>query len=160
VWSRFDAARAEAAAVYVMVTRWQPAPAPPDRPLLTWYRIFNKGSRPALAVRVAAWDWGRRRLTWRFRRYGNWMTGPRIMGHVINVLTPDSSTCENTFPAPERPGPVEDPPPIMLMFRDGSGREWVRWPDGKLTRIKPSWFQVERWRGRCENVTPVPPPVT
>jgi hypothetical protein len=44
----------------------------------------------------------------------------------------------------------------MLMFRDGSGREWVRWPDGKLTRITPSWFQVVRWQRQREDAEPPP----
>jgi hypothetical protein len=156
VAGRRDASRVEASTVYVMVTLWQPAPVPPDRPLITHYQIFNKGSRPALAVRVSAWDWGRRRLTWRFRPYEDWMTGRRMVGRVINTLTPDSSTDELDLPAPERAGPVGEPPPIMLMFRDGSGREWVRWPDGKLTRITPSWFQLVRWQQQRENADPPP----
>jgi hypothetical protein len=84
------------------------------------------------------------------------MTGRRIVGRVINTLMPDSSTDELDLPAPERPGPVEEPPPIMLMFRDGSGREWVRWPDGNLTRITPSWFQVVPWQRQQENAEPPP----
>ena len=139
-----------------MVKLWQPAPAPPDKPLFTRYQIFNKGVLPALAVRVAAWDWGRRRVTWRLRRYENWMTGRRIVGRVINTLEPDSCTDVDDFPAPVRRGPVEELPPIMLIFRDGSGREWVRWPDGKITRLTPCWFQLRRWGNKRENAKPPP----
>jgi hypothetical protein len=45
--------------------------------------------------------------------------------------------------------PGREGPPLTVGFRDGHGRRWVRWSDGKLTRLYPSvyWLQ-ERQRHR------------
>jgi hypothetical protein len=150
VWSRVDASRAEASAVYVMVTLFQHGPVPPDTAMFTRYEIINDGSQPALSVGVDAWDWGRRRITWRFRRHKHWMTSDWVAtGGVYPTITPKTRIEADDLPGLDDWGPAGERPPIMLRFRDGQGRQWVRWPDGKLTRLTPCWFQVEQfWQHR------------
>jgi hypothetical protein len=144
-WSnRRDAARSDAASVYVQVTLFQSAPAPEDSWVFTRFQIVNDSRFPASSVGVDAWDWGRRRFMWRFLLHRGWWTGHRITGAVYPTITPSHATAEHDFPGPEKSGPAGEVPPIMLRFRDGHGREWVRWPDGKLTRLAPSLFQVQR----------------
>lgn len=145
VASRREMTSTEAASVYVDVTGFQPAPAP-GKPLLTRYKIVNNGRLPIFAVGISAWGWGRRRFLWRARRRQNWMTGKRIVGHVYPSIRPSSVTEEEQLPGVEEEGPPDERPPVMLTFRDGFGRSWVRWPDGKLTRLAPSLSQLERVR--------------
>jgi hypothetical protein len=148
VAGRRDIARSAAAGVYVEVTLFQLGATPSDTPLFTRYKIVNDGRLPALAVSVSAWGWGRRRFWWGIRRQRNWMTGHRIIGHVYHSVIPNSSTEEDDLPGLLDEGPPAERPPVMLVFRDGFGRRWVRWPDGKLTRLAPSVFQLERMWAR------------
>lgn len=150
VWSRVDASRADASAVYVIVTAFQHGPVPPDTALFTRYQIVNDGSRPAWSAGVDAWNWGRRRITWRFRTHKHWMTNDWIApGGTYPTITPKGRTDEIDLMGLDDWGPAGETPPITLRFRDGQGRQWVRWPDGKLTRLSPSWFQVEQfWQRR------------
>lgn len=138
VTSRRDATRSEAAGLYAVVTGYQAAPAPADRPVHTRYKVVNDGQQPALAVGISAWGWGRRRWTWRVRPHADWMTGTRIVGTVYPSISPRSETPEDEFPGVDVVGPAEERPPLMLIYRDGHGRRWVRWPDAKLTRLSPS----------------------
>jgi hypothetical protein len=153
VWGRRDASRSDAAAVYVVVTTFQPAPLPPGEAVFTRYQIVNDGDLPVLIVAVEAWDWGRRRITWRLRREEHWMTGRRIIERVYNTVTPHTSTDEDQVPGLAGIGPPGVNPPILLRFCDGHGRRWVRWPDGKLARDAPSLSRVEAvWRRRRARV--------
>jgi hypothetical protein len=145
--NRRDAARTDAAKIFVIVTLDQTAPPPEGQATFTEYQIVNKSDTPAASVAITAWDWGRRRVTWRLRGFGDWWTGKVIAGGVIPTMTP-GGTSEGRFPGCEKPGPPGERHPLMLRFRDGLGREWVRWPDGKLTSLSPSVFQLVRlWRG-------------
>ena len=75
-------------------------------------------------------------------------------GLTIPLVTPDTET----DPFDMEPVPtinpslarrIETTPPLMIRFRDGNGRLWVRWPDGKLTRERPSWTVLGKpppWR--------------
>ena len=49
-------------------------------------------------------------------------------------------------------------PPIVLMFRDGNGRLWARWPDGQLKRVSPSRWLAKKAPPRKPN-DPEPPPI-
>lgn len=147
---RRDLTRTEAAGIYLDVTWYQAAPPPPEQAVSTRLKIVNRSRLPALSAEVSVWDWGRRRFWWRFRRHERWMTGPRIQGVVYPAITPESESDEADLSGPPGKGPPERPP-VVLVFRDGFGRRWVRWPDGKLTRLAPSIAQVERmvWRRRA-----------
>jgi hypothetical protein len=147
VANRLDQARAMAASLYVQVPLHLAGPAPTPQRAFTKYQIVNGGALPASTVGVSAWDWGeRRRITWRFRRHDNWMTGGRMGGHVFPTIFPNSSTEVHDLPGLWEWGPPGELPPIMLTYRDGLGRRWIRWPDGKLTRLAPCWSQaVDGW---------------
>jgi len=151
---RLDRARSEAAGLYVMVT--SSLSGPTDEPVFTRFQIFNKSALPAMSVGVEAWDWGRRRVFWRVRRHRNWMTGRFIVGRVYNTIAPESETEEELLPGLHGWGPPGEAPPVLLVFRDGLGRQWVRWPDGKLTRLVPSLLLFER-RKRLEALGAVDP---
>jgi hypothetical protein len=136
-----------AASLYVKVPLHLAGPAAPPDVAFTKYQIVNDGALPASSVGVSAWTWGRRRITWRFRRRDSWMTGSRLEGGaVFPTIVPRSRTEVHDLPGLWEWGPPGDPPPIMLTFRDGLGRRWIRWPDGKLTRLTPCWSQaVDAW---------------
>jgi hypothetical protein len=144
VTDRLERARSDAAAVYVIVTRY-------DRrnPEGAKFRVYNDGPLPALSVGVMgwhAWHWEvRRRGTWRLRGMGSWMTGQVATVTVFPTIGPRSSTEEADLPQLDLAFGTGDPPPVMLVFRDGRGRRWVRWPDGRLSRTAPSNPTVS-WR--------------
>lgn len=104
----------------------------------TTYQLVNDGKLPALAVEVHGWTWGaRRRLTWRLRPVTAWMTGRRIPGGVFPQLEAQSRTDDQDIHPLHIEGSSRagERPPIMLVFRDGHGRLWVRWPDGRLNSL-------------------------
>jgi hypothetical protein len=127
------------------------------------YLVVREGSRTAVDVvngsafaigclAVEAWEHGRRSRVWRLVGRERWMTGRRIAdARCPTTLVPGSSFgCE--LPAPSAPGSAAaELPPVTLRFRDGRGRgrQWVIWPDGRVTRLNPSvyWWQ-ERRRSR------------
>jgi hypothetical protein len=145
---RRDLARADAACVYVLVTKFRAGTPTEKHPIFTTYQIFNPSRLPLLGVSPSAWTWGRRRVTWRFRRYERWMTGQRLVGRAYATIAPNGSTHEHDLPGLETVGGAGATPPVMLIFRDGHGRRWVRWPDGKLCRLYPSRYFLDerRWR--------------
>jgi hypothetical protein len=148
VLGRRDVARTLAASVYVIIPKFRYG-RDPTVPAFTTYRVVNDGPAPALQVGVSAWEWGRRRSTWRFRRHEHWMMSRRIEpGAVFSTIEPASSTKEHDLQGVTSYAWGGENPPVMLVFRDGQGRRWVRWPDGKLTKLYPSayYFQERRWR--------------
>jgi len=142
--NRRDASRSLAACIYYVVIVQQQAPPPPGEATITRYKVVNESNGLATSVAISAWGWGRRRVTWRLRRQVGWWTGDRIIANVLHTVTPGGCSEEGEFPGPPMPGPPEERHPLILQFRDGLGREWVRWPHGKLTRMGPSWYQIER----------------
>jgi hypothetical protein len=151
VVGRRDVSRADAARVYAIVSKYRYGLG--KEPIFTTFKVVNDSAAPALQVGVSAWDWGRRRRAWRLRRHEQWMTGRRIHGNVFSTIEPNSSTKEHDLPGlTSYAGQGGESPPIMLVFRDGQGRRWVRWPDGKLTTLYPSvyYFQDRRWRRQRE----------
>jgi hypothetical protein len=74
------------------------------------------------------------------------MTGPYMPGGgVFPTIFPKESTDVHDVAGLREWGPAGELPPIMLVFRDGLGRRWVRWHDGKLTRLAPCWAQLRMW---------------
>lgn len=142
---RRDAARTHAAAVYAVITgsRQMPdASVTEDNRRFTKVVVHNDGDLPALDVSPSVWEWGRRRWTWRFRRHTDWWTGKRVQGIVYATIAPHSTGAEHEFLGiglPPRGQPDTVRPPVVLVFLDGNGRRWVRWPDGRLHRIWPGF---------------------
>jgi hypothetical protein len=140
---RMDAARAPAAQVYAVVV--DHVIGRPDEGSFTDVEVRNDGDYPIFEPSVQLWDWGRpRRLTWRLRRIQHWFTSPR-KGWVNGRFVPAGSrTSVHRLPGLEsdRTGKGSAIPPIVLMFRDGNGKLWARWPDGQLKRVS-----LSRWLG-------------
>jgi hypothetical protein len=135
---RRDRTKADAARVYAVVTSFRGGGRSDEN--FTNTRIYNDGARPIFDVGLSVWEWGRRRWTWRVRRHEHCMTGNRIEGAVYSGVLPGTNTTEaelRGLVTYSRYG-LEVAPPILLIFRDGNGRRWIRWPDGRLSRLRPS----------------------
>lgn len=147
VRDRREAQRVDAASVYVVVTTYNTGTPGGTYPIFTKYVIHNTGALPALTVGVSGWPaTARRRLTWRLRPIGQWMTGTRAPGGVFPTITPGGVTAEHEVRPLSSSTIGGEAPPIMLTFRDGRGRSWVRWPDGRLNRLT---FSLYAWRQRA-----------
>jgi hypothetical protein len=152
VANRWDHARSDSAAVYAVVTHYLERD-----PIESTYEVHNDGPLPILWVYVYVWDGdASRRITWRLRLPDSWMTDHGAQVDLILTIRPGHSTEERPLPPP-----VRDPdrpaefrvPGVMLIFLDGRGRRWVRWPDGSLssTRLATSatlGVRVVKWRNR------------
>ncbi len=123
----------------------QQSPGPP-----TQVTVVNSGRLLVRRVYVTAREPGRRRLTWRLRRYENWTSGHHIICEEIKKPLEPGERVDLELPAPRSPAVGGDEPPVILSFRDGRDRRWVRWPNSRVTRMYPSvyWFQVRRRRRR------------
>lgn len=134
--ARRDTRRAAAAGVYIVVSKFRFS-VPPAEGDFTEYKLVNGGLLPIYDASVSVWEFGTERRTWRFRRECDWMTGARIGGRVHTAIEPGGSATGEDMPAPEYPETHSTPisPPILLIYRDGNGRQWVRWPTGKLSRV-------------------------
>ena len=126
---RLDHARSDAAAAYVVFDL--------DKSKV---EVHNDGPLPILSVDVDAWGYAaRRRRTWRVRYIGSWMTGAtggyQPVRH-IPTIGPGSSFKEIDMLELPSPWPANHPPTVLLVFTDGRGRRWVRWPDGRLSRLR------------------------
>lgn len=137
--------RSEAALVYVDIR----AGAPGSPPVV---EVVN-GSQFAISdLGVTVWERGRRIRLWRFAGRDRWMTGRRIADLPCPPkLKPDGSfSCELPV-ASVTAGAAGDLSPVTLRFRDGRGRgrQWIVWPDGRVTRLNPSvhwWHERRRTR--------------
>jgi hypothetical protein len=112
------------------------------------YEIHNDGPLPILGVDVSGWSWGsRRRVTWRLRPIDQLMTGKSAPGGAFGNtdIAPWTRTSEQELPPQPRIVLAGEPPPIMITFRDGRGRQWVRWPDGRLSRMSTSRHVLASW---------------
>lgn len=134
--ARRDAQRAPANAVFAIPTDWSIASAPGSGHVRI--KLVNGGAAPIKDANVSVWDFGRRRMTWRFRKVTGWMTGSRLECRVYATVEPGAVIDDpSEYDAPPFPKkrPESIVPPILLTFRDGNGRQWVRWPNGRLNRI-------------------------
>jgi hypothetical protein len=132
-----SARRTHGAAVYVTSAGYRVSD-PPDPDDFTGYKLVNSGTLPVHDVGISVWEFGRRRWLWRFRNGARWMTGERLQGRVYPSVEPGDEKTANDMPAPHRV--VKRPrgavaPLLLLTFRDGVGRRWVKWPDGRLNRV-------------------------
>jgi hypothetical protein len=154
VAGRLDLARSDAAAVYV-ITKPVPIESNEQEYRPGKYEVHNDGPLPILSVFVFVWEGeSRRRRTWRLRPPEAWMTGrSTVDGFGYPIVAPRSSTEEaDLLGGMADPYWTGDPPQVMLIFLDGRGRYWVRWPDGRLSRLRPPpvvrvfspWWR--RWR--------------
>jgi hypothetical protein len=134
---RYRGPRAEAALVYVDVREGSPATA----------EMVNGSPFAISGLGVAVWEHGRRSRVWRFVGRDRWMTGRRIADvRCPPRLRPgDSFSCD--LPSVLAAG-ANDLPPVTLRFRDGRGRgrQWIVWPDGRVTRLNPSVHWWQHWR--------------
>ena len=141
--TRRDAVRATAARTYPVVV----AHSYLDESLLhrdrrTRIEIHNDSDLPAFNLSVSVWHHGKPRLvTWRFRKHEDWWTAPRVGQQVATFVGPHNALDPIDLPAVASPGPKVEAlvtPPVMLTLRDGTGRHWIRWPNGRLTRLRLS----------------------
>jgi hypothetical protein len=150
VRDRREAQRVDAGSIYVIVTSYNTGMPGATYPIFTKYEVHNTGPLPALSVSVSGWPaTARRRLTWRLRPIDQWMTGTRAPGGVFPTITPGGVTAEHDLQPLTSSTIGGMAPPIMLTFRDGRGRSWVRWPDGRLNRLtlsRSAWQQRVRLR--------------
>jgi len=144
VSGRLDATRAQAQAVYLIVTSSHYGVGPNRSKDHTHVEVSNDSALPVYDLSIAGWQWGKRRRFWRFRKPDEWMTSERLDGRLWVVMRPQSKVTDDQmqpvkgFPPSTGRSPRDSlSPPFTLTFRDASGRRWVRWPDGKLHR---------RWR--------------
>jgi hypothetical protein len=142
--SRLDAIRRPASNVFAVVPRYAFGGSSRTQDPFTMVRIENGSDMPIFDCRVAVWDWGaRRRRLWRVRRRGDWLASERIAGRVFPSISARGHSEDADLPGLGLPmdgrrlGDLEVAPPVLLTFRDGNGRRWVRWPDGRLTRERP-----------------------
>jgi hypothetical protein len=145
--ARVDARRVVASGLYVVPTRYKYGDPPSDENRSD-HKIANAGSLPVYDVGVSVWEFGRRRWFWRFRLATDWMSGKRLEGRVFPAIEPGGTVDVEDMTPPQRPTEPTDSrrPPILLIFRDGNGRKWVRWPDGRLNRARVVRFETRRQR--------------
>ena len=140
--TRRDRVRELAAKTYVIITKYRCGTE--DQNPITVVEIHNDSELPVYRLSLMAWDWGVPRITWRLRSIDHWMTSRRVDAHLLATIPPHSRSREHTLIGIDvwsSPGPAERPP-VMLVFLDGHGRWWVRWPDGKLNRVSPSLWSI------------------
>jgi hypothetical protein len=138
VVERWDKTRTPACGVYAVVDHPDADVGPAAVP--TKVQIWNNGDFPVFDVFVSVWDGGKRRMTWRFRRHEHWLTGTRRQLCMIRHVSPEASADADVMwrLAAKPSDDASIMPPIVIKFREGNGRCWVRWPDGQLTHRAPS----------------------
>lgn len=141
VSGRLDAAKSQARSIYVMVMAALPSGTGSREAPHTVIELHNDSDFPIVDVGVTEWEWGKRLRRWRLRPQAKWWTTEVACGFMYSTVLPNSKIKEDDLmPVKGNPPPGSPSlnPPIMLTFRDASGRRWVRWPDGKLSRRWPS----------------------
>jgi len=144
---RTDARRRHAAAVFVVVTSFRDGTKPHDPLGYTRYCIHNNGDLPLTDVRVSMWKGDRRKQLWRFQTPDGWLFGGRVKEKVFPTIFPpnEADAEEHDFGMPPlgwESNSNGTNPPLTLVFCDGNGRRWVRWPDGRLSRLR--WWRRQK----------------
>lgn len=95
--------------------------------------LHNAAATPIQNMHVYLFDWGSRSRGWRTRRDPKtWWTGECRGQSLVPVVRPES-TVDVEFPSAEHHLLADSAfPPIVLVFTDGRGAQWVRFPDGRL----------------------------
>ncbi len=132
---RRDAARQLASRIFLIVLSFTISSDESKR--TTKIEVANLTETPIFDVNVLQFSWGHRRRSWRFRSSDQWCTGNRLRpGRLFATIAPNTrgvtQTMQGLGPSPDA---TQVTPPFVLVFRDGNGRRWVRWQDGRLSRI-------------------------
>lgn len=134
---RLDARRLLASQVFAVLTSFRLGV---DRQTGTYGHVnvkpTNYGNAPIFDVGISVHQRGRRRWFWRLRGRADWWTGAPVRGggRLWSTILPESEGEVAELPAPDASRDADRTnPPVIMTFRDGNGRRWVRWPDGKLT---------------------------
>lgn len=146
--SQRDRRRIHAAAVYVVVDHFATYYHQPSEHTGEMVaHVHNGGDLPIQEVSLLLHNFGRRRRLWRFRKESEAWTGEKVGARVYHCVTPHDDGELAEFPAIESWPGTGFIAPVVVWFTDGQGRRWVRWPDGRLSRV---WWTVrpERTRGR------------
>jgi hypothetical protein len=141
---RLDGRRALASQVYVVLSDFTASnDVPGGAEGHVSVRPTNYGEAPVFAVAIALHHWGHRRRYWRLQTRDQWWTGAPVPdgSRIYPMIEPDSSGETAVLP-PAAGVPPRRVPQVIVTFRDGSGRRWVRWPNGKLQ----SASLTRRWR--------------
>ncbi len=111
--------------------------------------IINSSTMPIHNVLLQSFDGPcKRRKFWRLS--GFLMTSTLLEIRHVFAIKPGDSVSQPGIRAvrPGRPAPEMPTAQLVLTFRDGNGRNWVRWHDGRLNRIyrlpepeQPQWHQ-------------------
>lgn len=157
VVSRRDLSRTEASSVYVMadshkysMKRVDNDDGTTDRitSLELAGRIHNAASTPITDCTMHLYaPNGRRRLWWWTSQSPQaWWTTKRLIGRSYYTIAPESAGEQFEYhrQIDIQGGPPKGLPTMVTTFTDGHGRRWVRWPSGKLSRVRSPLM----WRGR------------
>jgi hypothetical protein len=147
VIGRRDAGRdlASKVSVIVLSMRWGGGPVTGGQGNHTTAQIRNDSDAPIFDCQIVLFDWGLRHSLWWERTVPEWWTTRRVDGRLIATVLPNSQSANDAAELDGLGLPPQKPesilPPLVLIFRDGNGRHWVRWPDGKLSRLRraPRW---------------------
>jgi hypothetical protein len=131
--------RSAALQVYAVVTEFSRS-TPPSDDDHTDYKIVNNGTQLIRNVSISAWESGRRRWFWRFRKLNRWMTGERLEGRVHFAVEPGNPASGDDMTSASWAALMEAPY-LMLIFEQGR-RRWVQWPDARMNRL----YTPTRWR--------------
>lgn len=145
--SRGDSRRTPASSVFVTCPE-----GCGDKPDIRMITVHNASTFPITDVTISSWSitpkkangWRRiprmdfsddfskpHRFFWHFFKWWNWLWGWKLQhGYWYNVGPSESKQVALLVDTNER----RLAPQLMLVFRDGSGRAWVRWPNGRLNR--------------------------
>jgi hypothetical protein len=134
---RRDASRSQASRVFLIVLSF--TTSTDARSATTKVEVANLSDAPVFDVNVLQFGWGGRRRTWRLRTTDQWTTGDRVRpGRLFATIPPNTrGLTQNMAGLPPPPLAGQVTPPFVMVFRDGNGRRWVRWHDGRLNRLSP-----------------------
>lgn len=102
-------------------------------------KLRNSGELPIYDARVSLWTPGGRRAHWRFCRH-RWWTGTLVKSCHYRAIEPGQEVTNSDVLVVNGQLGASPPssPALFVTFRDGNGRRWVRWPDGRLNSLR-SW---------------------
>jgi hypothetical protein len=81
---------------------------------------------------VVLFEQGRRRWLWRWLPADEWLSGRQLGMDRVPMMGPDAVEILRPGREGQAKSVATDRPEIVLVFTDGKGARWVRWPDGRL----------------------------
>jgi hypothetical protein len=146
--SRRDSKRTPASSVFVTCSDGRG-----DDPDIRTITVHNGSAFPITDVTISSWSsapnqkgkwwWNLLRMDvsddfskphrflWHILKWWNWIWGWKLQHWYWYSVGPGESRQVNLL---VETSAKRLAPQLMLMFRDGSGRAWVRWPNGRLSR--------------------------